>query len=92
MEEKSIGDGGGEGDGRRGRRRWEEGENYSRVEEGESEMGGGGEGDGSRRRRRWEEGEKEMGGKKERWMRTVENREEESIGDGGEECREEGGE
>ena len=33
-----------------------------------------------------------MGGKKERWMRKVENREEESIGDGGEEWREEGGE
>ena len=33
-----------------------------------------------------------MGGKSGRWMRKVENREEERIGDGGEEWREEGGE
>ena len=61
-------------------------------EEREKEMGGGGEGDGRRRKRRWEEGEKDMGGKRGRWMRKVENREGESIGDGGEEWREEGGE
>ena len=43
-----------------------------------------------KRKRRVEEGEKESGGKGGRGMRKVENREEESIGDRGEEWREEG--
>ena len=37
-----------------------------------------------------EEGEKEIGGKRGRGTRKVENREEENIGDRGEEWREEG--